>query len=188
MQNTNSASENDVHLQRDSWFLIISMKCQNKPKIRMNNVKHMLSSFLECSYSPKWLALVCPQFKCHFIKVVLSKSPSLLRASASPHGVFGQIGRKQSSFETFYLNCEKMILIYQFTWTRHFTAICRKFFAINKSALPWHEWCLLGLCGVNLYTTFLPPLYPLWQHPVCLMHSIYCTRNYFWFIYALFFH
>ena len=86
------------------------------------------SSFLECSYSPNaWLFFILnlnvTSSKWSYL-TFFSKSPPLLRASAHPRGVFGQIGKKMSFLKTVYLHCEKMILIHQFTWKRHFTAIC----------------------------------------------------------------
>lgn len=85
----------------------------------MKNVKHMLFLLPGVFLFSKCLALLYPQLKCHFIKVVLSdflfKVTSPLRASAHPRGVLGQTGKKQSFLKTVYLHCEKMILIPQLT-------------------------------------------------------------------------
>lgn len=113
MQNTDSANENDARLQRASWFLIVSMKCQNKQaQIRMKNVKHMIfSSFLECSYSPNaWLFFILnlnvTSSKWSYPDFLFKESPPL-RGLGSSRGVFWPNWQKKSFLKTCLLTLWK---------------------------------------------------------------------------------
>ena len=64
MQNTDSANENDARLQSASWFLIVSMKCQNK-QAQNKNEKCQAHDF-----PPSWSVLIL-QMPVYTLKSVL---------------------------------------------------------------------------------------------------------------------
>lgn len=97
----------------------------------------------------------------------------------------GKLGKSNSS-SRLYLHCQKMILMYQFIWTRDLLSSARKFLQqIRKSVMSvtWIAPPRVVLCKICMTLCSIPTtLYPLSQHSICFIHSIYCMLKLF-FVY-----